>query len=492
MENCLSLFCSNKLDFLRSVQQGSIELNSLVIGLVLSCDQSEIQSSFDLLEILLLAASHKNENLQTAVVLKFLTETQKFPNLDEENLYLGELFCKLSKCLNNFTLPSNLSQIVSKQYSKAADFILARQSRTEIFPIIMKTLSKNKKFLADILANLDDDLVEVLDRLSKVHYLEDSQEFLSVFIEAVKVMKNKHRAEIVHSAEFAAKKLEKYIEHHKNDSLNEISQMLEESKQLFDPSVSMRMSKFLTVKKNEESLKTPEDSFNSSVSIKVSQKPYTDEKPPEIQKSSSSFFDNFHFQNHKVRNSDSPARRGKISQKFEKSGQDEFNQGKNDVSQKAENKADEPKNLEKPKIKAVSKSYDDEEVKSKKTNLNDFLNNKQNFSETEIKIQIKKIISYCKNTYKETNKGCIEELTLELTNLSSNPCFAKSFYLEVKNCIQEDNSMQHHKFWEDLLEISKNFIEKHQIQAIKRDLEADRDNRTTSYNRRGRGRNARY
>ena len=493
MDYCLNLFYTNKPAFLKSIQQGSIELNSLVIGLVLSCNQSDIQVSFDLLEILLLPLTLEKEDLQTAIAIKFLNETQKFPFLHEQELYLGELFCKFSKFLTNLKSSNASSALIAKYYHKAANFILMRFSKSEIFPMILKVLSKNQKFLPNFPVNIDEDTVQIIVKISKTHYLDDLNEFFQVFSSGIQVLKTKNPVEIGYYSEFIAKKLKEFAEFHKTENLNELNQLLDECKKLFIPNLFGEIENLLKGKIVEVP-KSTEDSIGKSLLIKVTQKPYTDETPPETEKPNYSFFDSFHFRTHNPRATESPTRKDKFEHKhIAEPHTNTKNLGQRDQAKPIEEpKPEEPSKpsevQSKISIKVLAKTYDDEEeLKNEPISLNNSLSKSLIKSETEVRNQIKRIIYKYKNIFLETGKNLNEDIKKELMDLKESPIFPKTFYLEVKICIQEDNHPKVSQFWETLVEVSKNFIESHQVQAIKRELQGDREYRTGNYNRRGRG-----
>jgi hypothetical protein len=234
MDTSLHLYISSKSSFLDSIKGGSQELNSFVIGLVFSCNQSDISNEFDLLETLFTIISLKREDIQTAGILKFLQESQNYLKIYNTTIsYISELFCKFCKYISELKFTISQIEVFSQEFSKTAQEFVSLFCENDIFAIMLKAIMKNRPLLKCFLASVSDNLVRKIDELSKIHYLADLNEFCEVLEATCSVLEQGFTQDMRNLANFLLFKVQSYAKHHKNEDLTRISEILVRNSKVF-------------------------------------------------------------------------------------------------------------------------------------------------------------------------------------------------------------------------------------------------------------------
>ena len=304
--------------------------------------------------------------------------------------------------------------------------------------------------------------------------------------------------------------------------------------------------KSLVADPNPSSLSQTDTSKKISL-VKVDKKPYTDD-PVEPLPQKEKFFDSFNFKEHtnirkdhnmtkpeeKKRNQNKEGYEKKnYSRKDEKdfivkkekkyveknkikSKEDEKNELKAEINQlsspdepignlakEAEEKKeieskvqseDKPATVSNPpaiksnQIKIIPKSYEDDDTLPQGPNGEKSEADLKLKPEQELKNLICQFIHEKKRLFQQSGSKVLNELSDELASFERFPSFKKTLYFEINSCLGEDaNKHENLEFWEEIAKAAGKFIEKHQVEAIRKNFNEGEVNRGQKYNRRGRG-----
>lgn len=474
METYLNIFASNRSQFVSSVKRGAIELNSFVVGLVLSTSALDMPENSDLLEILYLIYTNPTfDELRSSVALKFFKEINHYLKTnDSSNVYLCEIFCKFTQ---KFPLPNpsdpvflNLSQI----FSSVLDWNMKLFATKDLFPILLKLGVKYKQMLGGFSKCIDEDLAVAVNDYSKIHYLDDLSEFLSSFKKVIELINKKKRDKVEATVEFIAAKLGLYLSHQKNEDIREITKVYKENKTIFTQKtaekleelmkqdiildlISTEEKKFINPSESPEKNALPANKSpispneNPKIGIKVVSKPYEDEEIPENSLKKVSFFNEFDYRNHHQHPKD---------QNFYSRPKKEFKDNER-VNEK-------PKKVYKKKQEEGSK----QNFEKKNSDHEEEHKNETKKTEPDIRLSIRNAILAQEPIFLDENLINAGILSQELRKASGNPDFCSILFTESSALISEINRSSKLNFWKSVLKVLKHLLDGDQIEKLKDSL----------------------
>ena len=139
-------------------------------------------------------------------------------------------------------------------------------------------------------------------------------------------------------------------------------------------------------------------------------------------------------------------------------------------------------------IKIKPKSYEDDDSLPQGLNAEKIEADSKSKPEQELKNLVNQFIHEKKRLFQQSGPKILHELSDGLKSFERFPGFKKTLYLEITSCIGDDtNRNENLAFWEEIANAAGNFIEKHQVEAIKKKFNDGENNGGHTYNRRGRG-----
>lgn len=466
MDEYLCIFTSKRSEFFTRVTKGLIELNSFVAGMIISCKSCDVGENLDFFEgLYLIYTNPEFDELKSSVSLKFFQEISAFlQDFDETKPCVGEIFCKFCQ---KFTVPcqsdpafSNLSQVFGNIYG----LLMRILAKNDLFPVLLKLSLKHKKLLINFEKCIDDDLVNTISDYSKVHYLDDIEEFKLAFERVIEILNKKNRNQLSDAIEYVASKLINYLSHQKNEDTSGIVKVYMENKSIFSQVNAKKIEEFIkldtiftklsTVDRKEKSLdlsennsegqpklitKKSDESKTLKLEIKVLSKPYEEEDYQECKKPSVSFFENYDYRSHSQYN--------KV----------------NDASHRAKHETKDKPNYQEPKKKYYRKKNELENLENKDRVLGEEEKN----NETELKKSIRDAILSQEQIFFDLNLINAATLSQELKKLSLNPGFSSLLFSESMTLLQEQEKKKNSDFWKAAIKVLKNLLDSNQIEKLK-------------------------